>query len=284
MIQGSVLIDGRKIATYVAGEGDITYVFVHGGPGGRSDERFGDLLSEYGKVFMYDQSGGGRSDPVPDLENLEPGLYIDELGKVLSTIEGKYVLIGYSWGAVPVVGYAASCNDPDLVSTVFLSPFLDGTLWSEDQFRNMEDIDKDKAVLFRKYAEEEYVGPEFLELLKDYFYRYLYMEEPNRIESTKHAHVPVGKICLRLWGKNDAVPIGPLKDHSSLDLLGKIKVPSLWICGGSDSVRPETLRKMAEMAGSDDIVVIPDAGHYSIREIPEEFIKAIVDFVSEKSL
>ncbi len=68
----------------------------------------------------------------------------------------------------------------------------------------------------------------------------------------------------------------------STEDLSRINVPTLVIVGENDGVTPpEAARKIHEHVGGSKLVVIPGVGHLSNLEAPDEFNKALSEFLSQ---
>jgi pimeloyl-ACP methyl ester carboxylesterase len=71
------------------------------------------------------------------------------------------------------------------------------------------------------------------------------------------------------------------RPDSTADLAG-IDVPTLVIVGETDGVTPpDAARKIHEHVGGSQLVVLPDAGHLSSLEAPDEFNAALKEFLAQ---
>ena len=272
---------GHRLAVHTAGNDNrITCVFVHGGPGGRSPVDFGELLAKYFRIVMYDQFGGGDSDPYDGISDLDAQYYLDEIHNLIPRIvRGPYVIIGYSWGAALAVSYASECKDADLLGVVLISPFLSGPVWTSDQIAILRTISPPMAEDMERYVRTEYVGKEAMDILAVLFEKTLFMKEENRRNSHRFAHIPIARVCLRLWGKNDGIPIGPLKDFDITEHLRKVRVPTLILYGSSDQVTDRAVNSYLELLPHGSRRSIFSAGHYTITEEPELYLEQILGFI-----
>src|SRR6266480_2229142 len=61
--------DGARLFWRALGSGSPTVIMIHGGPGSTMNESLPDLanLASGRRLLFYDQRGGGRSGPIPDL-------------------------------------------------------------------------------------------------------------------------------------------------------------------------------------------------------------------------
>jgi pimeloyl-ACP methyl ester carboxylesterase len=64
------------------------------------------------------------------------------------------------------------------------------------------------------------------------------------------------------------------------DELGKMTIPSLVVCGDRDRIEPvATAQSIARTLPAGELLVLPAAGHFVIRDRPEVFAAAVVDFL-----
>ena len=70
--------------------------------------------------------------------------------------------------------------------------------------------------------------------------------------------------------------------YNRVDELPNIKVPTLLLFGAEDALTPPTVGEyMQENIAGARLVVIPDAGHLTNLEKPEQFNRAVLDFLRE---
>lgn len=98
-------------------------VFLHGGPGAPlrdGDHRFFERFAREGyDVYLYEQAGTGRSDPLRDLRDYTVQRNVDDLESIRRIIGAeRLILIGQSWGAVLAAHYAA--DHPQRVAKLLL--------------------------------------------------------------------------------------------------------------------------------------------------------------------
>lgn len=72
----------------------------------------------------------------------------------------------------------------------------------------------------------------------------------------------------------------PMRNQLTLSLLEQIHVPTLLLSGGADMTAPPPLMKLlASRIRNADFLVVPDAGHSVFWEAPDEFNRAVLDFI-----
>ena len=75
-------------------------------------------------------------------------------------------------------------------------------------------------------------------------------------------------------------PAQPLKSHLTFAAIAKITLPALFLTGGADLYAPPPLQQLfAARVKNSESVVLPDVGHSGYWEQPEEFNKAVLDFL-----
>lgn len=76
----------------------------------------------------------------------------------------------------------------------------------------------------------------------------------------------------------------PLKNEISQAKLKQLELPTLLIAGTADLITPPSISRMiaAEIPNS-RLVVIPEAGHSAYWETPEQFNRAVLDFIGGRS-
>lgn len=101
-------------------------IFVHGGPAVadmKGDaEYFGQLTRDGFDVYVYDQTGTGRSSRLGDPRQYTLSRHVTELDEIRRQIGAeRVVLIGHSWGALIAAQYMAEHGDR-VARVVFLAP------------------------------------------------------------------------------------------------------------------------------------------------------------------
>ncbi|MHC4991871.1 MAG: alpha/beta fold hydrolase, partial [Planctomycetota bacterium] len=101
--------DGLRLHYRIYGEGGETLVLLHGGPGANFMGVGPDLLplAEDHTLVMYDQRGGGHSDPDPEASSSTAATHVRDLATVRRHLGlERMTLIGHSWGCVLATLYA----------------------------------------------------------------------------------------------------------------------------------------------------------------------------------
>jgi proline iminopeptidase len=276
-----------KIAYYVYNEklSKIPALFIHGGPGGESNTERVRRLALDRPVYLYDQLGCGRSDPIPDLTKWCLNDYVEELRQVILTLKlKKVILVGASWGAGLAVSYAERYGCNGIAAMILPSPFLSSEKWTEDQRRNIESMpDEFVEAMDECIARKDY-GDAYHKLMGDYNARFLFARPENAEIARQAAAEPYSDVALALWGPDENVCSGTLRDFDAEKDLWKVKTKVLLMCGDSDEVSLETMAIYRTRFIGSKLMVVPNAGHALAFEQPELYCAGIEAFLSQNGL
>ena len=73
---------------------------------------------------------------------------------------------------------------------------------------------------------------------------------------------------------------GNLVEVEYLDQLSQIKVPTLIIVGDHDECDPKMSREMQQKIAGSKLVILPQSGHMTFVDQPDQFNDAVRSFVS----
>jgi pimeloyl-ACP methyl ester carboxylesterase len=108
-----------------------TIIFLHGGPGFKDYLKpFFEELNDSFECVFYDQVHG----PKIKIEDM-----ISQLDEIVSSISGKIILLGHSWGAVLATEYAGR-NQSKLSGLVLMSTGLNHKHWKDEYHKELEDL------------------------------------------------------------------------------------------------------------------------------------------------
>jgi len=74
------------------------------------------------------------------------------------------------------------------------------------------------------------------------------------------------------------------KDLATYDIHGQlaaIKTPALIIHCEAEAIPIEAVRKIHEQIGGSEFIVLKDCGHFPYIEAPEDFLRAVRNFLNE---
>jgi proline iminopeptidase len=290
------LVDNGGVILYVktVGQGP-PLVVVHGGPGASHDYLLPSLYrlaSSYWLVFI-DERGSGRSPRLEDSKQYTVERMADDVEAVRTALQlGKIALLGHSYGGVVVQAYAfkyqANLSHLILASTFSSTRELNEALarmkqaMPADRRARLEALEK--AGLFGKGETWEHgrYTDEYAKLAWGAgYFPALYGARPDAnydpVEgNTKNSW----ELYREMWGSHgEFVVDGNLKEVEWVDRLPGIKVPTLILVGDHDESDPAMSREMNAKIPGSKLVVLPDSGHMTFVDQPEQFARAIREFV-----
>jgi pimeloyl-ACP methyl ester carboxylesterase len=222
-----------------------------------------DALGERWRLIVPDLKGAGESEGPDDDSAYTMDSYADELKGLIDELSiDKVVLAGLSMGGY--VAFAFLRKYPGSVSALVLAD----TRAEADPPEGIEKRSKQQEQV-RSDGTAGLIDALTGALLSDY----TKSNRPDVITAVKDV---MDNPARSFTGELEAMKGRP----DSTDGLTKIGVPTLIIVGEDDGVTPpDAARKMHEHIGGSKLVVIPNAGHLSNLESPDEFNGALVDFL-----
>ena len=276
---------GRTAWWMFDGGDGIPAVLVHGGPGDGCNPAKGERMALGRRIYMYDQLGCGMSSPIPDLSGWSAEDYADELSEFLEYIgEKKVVLIGASWGAGLIVTYLGKYGMTKVAATVLVSPFLSASWWRDDAFTNLKTLGEAQYLGVRAYLDGSAPRETYLKIMEEYYSEFLFTRDCNRDIAISAANSEPNEVYLAMCGPNDIECTGTLAEFDVTDVLPKISVPVLYMCGDSDEVTLPTMLAYVESTLNSRLSVIPYAGHAVSFEQFGLYRSAISAFLTENGL
>lgn len=264
--------------------GRAALIAVHGGPGGLHDylEPL-TALAEDRAILLYDQLDCGKSDKPGDPDNWTVPRFVAEIDALRSALGiGRFILLGHSWGAVIALEYAARGN-ADLAGVIFASPLISTPRWVADNLAHRRALPPDvQATLDRHEAAGTIDSAEYRDAMAAMMRRHFcrLADEPPAV--TRFVRDLNPQLYRALWGDNEFVCTGSLKDHDGSVLLPQVAVPALFLCGEFDESTPDANRDFAELTPAAKVSVIPGASHMPMFENPQAFLTALRWFCADR--
>jgi proline iminopeptidase len=277
------------VPLFLREDGPVTadpLLLLHGGPGAHHDYLYPQMLAlaEQHRVITYDQRGGGQSkthDPAPvtwETQVADLGLVIRECGLTPPAVAGP-TLVGYSWGALLAMLYAAQCTvDRSLVAPsrlVLISPAPITRAWRDDFEASLAERGRSDRIL----AMREALQASGLRETDPSAYRQRafelsvagYFADPARAVALTPFRV-TGKVQQSVWQS--------LGDFDLTQSLRAVRVPTLVLHGRQDPIPLASACAAAEaLAG--ELVVLDDCGHVPYIESPTLLFGAIERFLHD---
>jgi proline iminopeptidase len=280
--EGFVDVGAGRVWYESVGEGP-TLLLLHGGPGSTSDYLIPlmDFADEGYRVVRYDQLGSDKSDKPDDLSLWQVPRFIDELETVRQSLGlGQVHLLGQSWGSFLALEYALHHQD-QLRSLVLYS----GAASTAECVNGMNALRKllpeeTQSILttFEESGETDHL--DYLAAMLSVYYRHLCRLDPwpdLLTESMEKIGLPVYNT---MWGPNEFVCTGNLRNWDRSDRLGEIAVPTLIVCGRFDEVVPSCSKTLQRGIPGSELTIFENSSHLSHFEEPEAFYPVLRGFLA----
>jgi proline iminopeptidase len=278
---GTVSVNGVRLYIRIVGDGPDVVV-LHGGPGAQHDyllPQF-DALARGRRLRYYDQRGGGRS-PVGRDVPMGWREHVQDLDALIDLWDLEPVtLLGYSWGALLALLYAAS--NPERVGRLALVSPAPVTAEHRAEFqRHFADRMADPAVVneratlrrsrLRETDEAAYRKRAFELSVAGYF------KDPERARELTPFRVS-GRTQDAVWESIASTDLRPVFDE-----LRELCIPTLVIHGRHDPISVETAERLAHWMCDARLQVLEDSGHVPHVEEFEAFVQALDDFLPKRT-
>ncbi|HET6161622.1 MAG TPA: proline iminopeptidase-family hydrolase [Dongiaceae bacterium] len=255
----------------------VPLIAIHGGPGGAHDYLLPlTRLSEERTVILYDQLDCGESDKPDNPNNWNVDRFVAEVDALRKALEiDRCILFGHSWGGLIAVEYATR-NAPGLQGAIFACPLISTARWVADNAAHRTALPVEVQItLDRHEAAGTTSEPEYQAALGILMKRHFCRASQEPLEITRLFRKLNSKLYRTLWGADEFVCTGTLKDYDGSILLPRIGVPCLFVCGEYDQSTPAANRDYASLTPDCKVSVIPGASHMPMFENPTAFLTAL---------
>jgi proline iminopeptidase len=271
-------------------------MIVHGGPGASHDYFLPYLLPlmRSSRLVFIDERGSGKSSKLEDPRQYTMANMVEDLEAVRQALGlGKISLLGHSFGGALVQAYAFKYQKnlshlilgSTFASTKGLNQAL-AKMKAEMDPRDRERVNAlEAAGLFGKGEIWEHgrYPEEYAKLAwgKGYF-PYVYQNRPDPVYDPLSSNTGTAwDVYREMWGSDgEFIVDGNLKEVEYVDQLSQIKVPTLIIVGDHDESDPRMSQEMHQKIAGSRLVILPKSGHMTFVDQPEQFLKAVRDFVA----
>ena len=271
-------------------------MIVHGGPGASHDYFLPYLLPlmRTNRLVFIDERGSGKSSKLEDPRQYTIANMVEDIEAVRQALDlGKISLLGHSFGGVLVQAYAfkyqKNLSHLILGSTFSSTVELNQALAKMKAEMTPQDRDRVNALeaagLFGKGEIWEHgrYPEEYAKLAwgKGYF-PYVYQNHPDPNYDPLPSNTGTAwDVYREMWGSDgEFVVDGNLKEVEYVGQLSQIKVPTLIIVGDHDESDPRMSKEMHEKIAGSQLVILPNSGHMTFVDQPEQFLKAVREFIA----
>lgn len=265
-----VPVQGGRVYVRVNGRLDSArppLILAHGGPGSNHAYLMMGLpLADERAVVLYDQLDCGKSDAPNDPANWTVPRFVSEIDAIRGAlgIERCHVL-GTSWGGTLAAEYAIG-RPKGLASVILESPLISTKVWVEDTARLRKTLPGHvQRTLERCERDAVTSGDADCDRAVAAFYAsFTRLEQPPawaRAYRTTMATPFNAKLYAALWGPNEFVCTGALKDYDAEPRLHRIEAPALYLVGTRDTATPKAARRFAARTPHAEVKIIEGASH-----------------------
>lgn len=259
--QKKVQLKGGAITFVKAGKGS-PILFLHGLGGGAMswEEQLRSLSNDYGIIAWNTPGYGGSDNRPPDVD-----AYADAAAHLIEALEiAPLPVVGHSMGGV--IGTRLAARYPELVAMIILSSTFPG---------NGEPPDAPLSEGYRNRIHE-------LQTLDPHEFgmaRALSMVAKGTAPETVSKVARVAATVNERGFVNACTMLDRADNRASLRA---IKVPVLILEGGKDPIIPREMGDELELhIPHADRKALPEVGHASYMESPEEFNRTLVSFIRQ---
>lgn len=263
-------IDIHYLADDAAGEGEPTFVLLHGSNfNAFTWNEMLDFFDRRGRVIAYDQVPYGLS------EKLVPGDWngrnpytteaaIDQLMALLDSLQvDRVILVGNSYGSV--LALEAALAYPQRVEALILS---DSAVY----------VSESMPAAVMNLPQVQRLGPLFGRMIggSEAFVRQTYLD-PTAIDEDRMRltliHTEVARWDEAMWAYLQAWGAAPIDVSARLS---RVTQPSLVLTGDGDAVVPVAdSERLANALPNAEYAVLADCGHVPQEECPSQFAAAV---------
>lgn len=267
----------------------LRVLLLHGGPGATHDyfEAFDSYLPAEGiEYFYYDQLGSGRSDH-PDNDKLWTiPRFVDEVEQVRKALKldsSNFCLLGHSWGGVLAIEYALKYqkNLKCLVISNMMASIPAYNAYARKVL--MPAMDPEKLALVKKLeAEHKTDDPRYMDTLVPMHYEkhVLRMPAAQWPEPVNYAFAHTNEHLYTLMqGPSELGASGRLVNWDRFDALKQIKVPSLVIGAGHDTMDPAYMKTMAKQLPHGQFLLCPKGSHMAMYDDQKAYFSGLITFL-----
>ena len=281
--EGFLEVPGGPVWFRITGTGSGTPLLaLHGGPGAGSC-RLSALegLGDQRPIVLYDQLGSGRSGRPTDPTLWRLDRFVEELDAVRTQLGlGRIHLLGHSWGGSLAVQYLLSNGTRGVDSLILAGPLLSTRDWIKDAdvLRRQLPVPT-QEILERNETAGTTGSPEYQEATQVFNGRFLFHRQPAPA-APECEDAPFNRVIYKaMWGPSEFHATGNLVSFDVTNRLGGLHLPVLFVVGRFDEARPETVARYQKLIPGSRLEVIEDAGHMSMVDEPQRFLKVVRQFL-----
>jgi pimeloyl-ACP methyl ester carboxylesterase len=240
---------------------------------------FSDLEDVFTMIY-FDARGMGDSSPVEEDSDMSMAAVREDAVAILDHLglEKSYVM-GWSNGAANTYMFVGEY--PERVTGAIALHSLE----KMDQ-EDMAFMQEKYADMNQKYMEytlqmnsDELTEEEKAEIHRDLYMEWFPMMLADREKNEEALVAAFAEADLSYKHANYSY-MNDTMTFDATEMLQKATCPMLFIAGTADSIRPESMKRAADLVENSTFVVFEESGHFAQMEEPEKFKETIINFVA----
>ncbi len=267
--EGFLQVNGGKIWYKVRGGNGIPLLMLHGGPGFTSYylTPLADSLAKDRPVIVFDQLGCGRSEKITDTSLMDMQHHVDQVSALLQHLKiTSFDLYGHSFGTMLAMDFYLQ-HPENIRSIVLASPCMRTQTWIDDAAILMQDFPDSTRTALQALAKG--LKPDSTQLANalDLYYGSFYnRKKPLSPYVDSSLRLQALNVYRHMWGPEEFVATGNLKNYDRTGDLSKLKLPVLFTAGQYDAARPASVKYYQRLVKNSSFVEIMDAGHSTMTD------------------
>lgn len=283
-VEGELAVPGGRVWYRCLGQGPgAPLLCLHGGPGFPHDylEALSDLSHDR-QVIFYDQLGCGRSERPTDSSLWVLERFVEELAAVQAALGlESFHLFGSSWGGMLSLQYALDRRPPILSLVLSNTP---GSMrrFVADNLVLRRALPADVRAVMEWHEDRGFTTcPEYQGAIAYWFSRHVCRMRPWPV-GLERAFAGFGTSCYEtMVGPSEFFVTGNLRDWEILTRISEISVPTLFIAGSYDEVRPDHIAEMHAKVNGSTFVVFEESAHMPFEEERDAFMRVVEAFLQD---
>ena len=252
---------------------------VNGGPG--AAHGYLKRLSGFADnrpVILYDQLGTGESDHPEDPTLWTVANFAKEITFVREYLGLDRVHL-YSHSSGSAYATQHLLDGGVVESHIMLSPMISSRCYNNDSITLRKDLpESDQKIIertegdpgFTKMMYPSDLPDDYVEATQRFAGQHWCRMQPPPPEAIDAFGAIYGELYQTMYGPEFFFIRGTLQAAEQIELLAKIATPTCIISGEYDWIMPATIQKIADELASCEHHLLPDCGHLSHLERPEE--------------
>ena len=281
--EGFVRVEGGRVWYRVVGSGGgIPLITLHGGPGAPHDylEPLEALADERPVVF-YDQLGCGKSDRPSDKKLWRVERFVKELAQLRRALKlDRAHILGQSWGTMLAVDYLLT-RPAGVASVILADPAISIPRWIADANRLRGKLPKSVRDALSSHEQSGDIGClEYQAATLAFYKRHVCRLDPWPPAMERMLRGIGGEVYSAMWGPNEFVATGSLKNYDRSARLREIDIPTLFLCGRYDEATPESTAFYRRQVRGAEMVIFEKSSHMPQLEELAKYLRVVRDFLN----